>query len=110
MEQLRLTLACGRYDRTLPLAEGRVRPEGIALITIFLGYEELFWRMLRHEEFDVSEMSLSSYLMARHRGRPDFVAIPVFPARAFRHSSIYVNAQAGIRGPKDLRGRRVCRC
>jgi len=70
MERLRLTLACGRYDRTLPLAEGRARPEGIDLNVVFLGYEELFWRMLRHEEFDASEMSLSSYMMARHRGRP----------------------------------------
>ena len=107
MERLRLTLACGRYDRTLPLAEGRARPEGIDLNVVFLGYEELFWRMLRHEEFDASEMSLSSYMMARHRGRPEFVAIPIFPARVFRHSSIYVNARAGIRGPKDLLGRRV---
>ena len=107
MGRLALTFACGRYDRTLPLYEGRVVPEGIDLNTILLGYEELFWRMLRHEEFDVSELSLSSYLMARAQGKPELIAIPVFPARAFRHSSIYVNAQAAIREPKDLVGRRV---
>ncbi len=107
MGRVAMTLACGRYDRTLPLFEGRAVPEGIDLNTIFLGYEELFWRMLRHEEFDASELSLSSYLMTRARGGPAFIAIPVFPARAFRHSSIYVNARTGIREPKDLLGKRV---
>jgi 4,5-dihydroxyphthalate decarboxylase len=70
-------------------------------------YEDTFWRMLRHEEFDASEMSLSSFLMAKAQGKPDFVALPVFLSRVFRHSSIYVNADAGVERPADLRGKVV---
>jgi 4,5-dihydroxyphthalate decarboxylase len=69
--------------------------------------EETFFRMLRHREFDVAEMSLSSYTVSLFREQKHFIAIPVFPSRFFRHSCIYVNADAGIREPKDLIGRRV---
>lgn len=106
MARLSLTLACAPYDRAQALFDGRVRPAGIDLNVIFLRPEDTFWRMLRHQEFDVSEMSLSSYLMSKANG-PDFVAIPLLLSRVFRHSSIYVNANAGIREPADLRGRRV---
>ncbi len=69
--------------------------------------EETFFRMLRYREFDVAEMSLSSYTVSLFREPRQFIAIPVFPSRFFRHSSIYVNANAGIRTPADLIGKRV---
>ena len=96
MPRRALTLACAPYDRTLPLFDGRVRAEGLDLNVILLRYEDTFWRQLRHQEFDASEMSLSSYFIAKERG-PDLIAIPVFLSRVFRHSSIYVNANAGIK-------------
>jgi 4,5-dihydroxyphthalate decarboxylase len=105
--KLKLCLACWNYDRTRALADGRVRPEGIELNYLDLPVEETFFRMLRHREFDVAEMSLSSYVVSLFRKPQPFIAIPVFPSRFFRHSSIYVNAAAGIRAPKDLMGKRV---
>lgn len=107
MTRLGLTLACGRYDRVGPLADGRVQIEGVDLNLVPLEPEECFWRMLRFEEFDAAEMSLSSYCMLRARGDERFVGIPAFLSRSFRHSSIYVREGSGIEGPKDLEGRRV---
>ncbi len=107
MSRLRLSFACWNYDRTRALADGAVRPDGIDLDYLELPVEETFFRMLRHREFDVAEMSLSSYAVSLfHEPRP-FVAIPVFPSRMFRHGSIYVNANAGIRTPRDLVGKRI---
>src|SRR5688572_20538492 len=82
---LELTLACGNYDRTRGLADGSVAVEGATVRYITLDPEEIFFRMLRHREFDVSELSMSSYVLALSRGACDFVAIPVFPSRMFRH-------------------------
>ncbi len=107
MSKLRLSLACWNYDRTRALAEGRVRPEGIDLVYLSLPVEETFFRMLRQREFDVAEMSLSSYAVSLSGPDKPFVAIPVFPSRFFRHSCIYVNAAANIREPRDLIGKRV---
>ena len=107
MSTLRLTMACCNYDRTRALAAGRVRPDGIDLNCLDLPVEETFFRMLRHREFDVAEMSLSSYVVSLCQPRPPFIAIPVFPSRAFRHSGIYVHTGSGIRTPQDLIGRRV---
>jgi 4,5-dihydroxyphthalate decarboxylase len=107
MSKLRLTLACWDYDRTRALADGRVTPEGIDLNFLPLHVEETFFRMLRNREFDVAEMSLSSYCVSLMRDDPAFVAIPVFPSRFFRHSCIFVSAKSGIREPKDLIGKRV---
>jgi len=107
MAKVGITLACGNYDRTWPLRDGTVVPEGIDLNYLCLGAEEVFWRMLRHGEFDASEISLSSYLMARSRGDKSLIAIPVFPSRMFRHSCVFVHADAGINEPGDLRGKRV---
>ena len=101
-----LSLACWDYDRTLALADGRVRPEGIELTYINLPVEETFFRMARHGEFDMAEMSLSTYVLTLARSH-QFVAIPVFPSRAFRHNGIYVHSGAGIKEPQDLRGRVV---
>lgn len=107
MSKLKITLACGDYDRVRALKDGRVQPEGVNLNFIALEPEEIFFRMARHRDFDASEMSLASYITGRSQGREDFLAIPVFPSRMFRHSAIYVNAEAGIERPEDLKGRRV---
>ena len=105
--KLELSFACWSYDRTRALMNGSIRPEGIALNCLDLPVEETFFRMLRHREFDLAEMSLSSYVVSLFREPRPFVAIPVFPSRFFRHSSIYVNAASGIATPKDLVGKRV---
>lgn len=104
---LRLTIATARYDRTAPLLDGRVRPEGLDVTWLPLNVEQIFWRQLRHLEFDASEISMSSLLIRRGRGRDDLVPIPVFLSRTFRHSCIFVNADAGIRRPEDLAGKRI---
>jgi 4,5-dihydroxyphthalate decarboxylase len=107
MTRLTLSFACWDYDRTRSLQDGRVRPEGIELTSLVLPVEETFYRQLRHQEFDVSEMSLSSYLLTLATPNPPFVALPVFPSRCFRHQSIYVNTANGISEPADLVGKRV---
>src|SRR5262245_28127469 len=107
MHKVQLTLACGRYDRTQPLIDGRVQPEGVDLTFLPLRPGETFWRMLNHGEFDVSEMSLSSYTILRSEGDTRFIAIPVFPSRVFRHSALYVRSDASIECPEDLKGKRV---
>ena len=107
MTNLKLTLACGRYDRTQPLIDGRVAPEGVDLTFLPLRPGETFWRMLNHGEFDVSEMSLSSYTILRSEGDTRFIAIPVFPSRVFRHSAVYLRADSKIAKPQDLKGKRV---
>ena len=107
MSRLTLSFGCWNYDRTRALADGSVAPDGIDLNYLEMPVEETFFRMLRHREFDVAEMSLSSYTLSLFREPRQFVAIPVFPSRFFRHSCIYVNANAGIRAPADLIGKRV---
>jgi len=107
MRNLKLTLACGRYDRTQPLIDGRVQPEGVDLTFIPLRPGETFWRMLNHNEFDCSEMSLSSYTILRSEGDARFIAVPVFPSRVFRHSAVYLRADSKIEKPQDLKGKRV---
>jgi 4,5-dihydroxyphthalate decarboxylase len=107
MRKLELTLACGRYDRTQPLIDGRVQPEGVDLTFIPLRPGETFWRMLNLGDFVVSEMSLSSYSILRSEGDTRFIAIPVFPSRVFRHSAVYVRADSKIERPQDLKGKRV---
>jgi 4,5-dihydroxyphthalate decarboxylase len=107
MNRLRLTLACWDYDRTRALADRSVQPDGIDLVYLTQPVEETFFRMLRHREFDCSEMSLSSYTTSLNAENPPFIAIPVFPSRFFRHSCIFVSAKSGIREPEDLKGKRV---
>ena len=107
MSKWRLTLGCWNYDRTRALQDGRVQPDGIDLVYLDMPVEETFFRMLRHREFDVAEMSLSSYTVSLFREPHPFIAIPVFPSRCFRHSSIYVSAAAGIASPRDLVGKRI---
>jgi 4,5-dihydroxyphthalate decarboxylase len=107
VSKLKLTFACWNYDRTRALLDGRVRPDGIDLNYLDMPVEETFFRMLRHKEFDIAEMSLSSYVMSLCRPNPPFIAIPAFPSRLFRHSCIYVHAGSGITEPRDLIGKRI---
>jgi len=107
VSRLHLNFACWDYDRTRALADGTVRVEGVDLNYLNLPVEETFFRMARFQEFDVAEMSLSSYCVSLHRPERPFVAIPICPSRFFRHSCIYVNADAGIREPRDLIGKRI---
>jgi len=107
MSKLKLSLACWNYDRTRALMDGSVQAEGIELNYLNLPVEETFFRMLRHQEFDVAELSLSSYLISFFKPECPFIAIPVFPSCMFRHSGIFVNRDAGIERPEDLIGKRV---
>jgi 4,5-dihydroxyphthalate decarboxylase len=101
-----LTIACGDYDRTRPLIDGTVKPDGLELNWLVLPHQEMWTRMLDRYEFDASELSLANYLIARTTGKP-LIAIPIFPARAFRHAYVFVNTRSGIREPRDLAGKRV---
>ena len=107
MSNLKLTLACWDYDRTRPLIDGRVQAEGIDLEIKVMRPRETFPRMLEHQEFEVSELSLGSYVSLKGRGTCPFVAVPVALSKIFRHSCIYIRIDAGIRTPQDLRGKRV---
>lgn len=107
MARLALSFACGDYDRTRALHEGTLQPDGIELHSLRLPVEETFFRMMRHREFDVAEMSLSSYAVSLQADEPPFVALPVFTSRMFRHGGIYCHAGAGVDGPEDLRGTTV---
>jgi 4,5-dihydroxyphthalate decarboxylase len=105
--RLSLSLACGLYDRTAALQDGTIVPEGIDLTFVPLRPGELFRRQGRHAEFEASEFALSTLLMFAASGDSRFVAIPVFPSRAFRHSNIYVNSEGAVGSPADLAGKRV---
>ncbi|WP_421955982.1 PhnD/SsuA/transferrin family substrate-binding protein [Polaromonas sp.] len=105
--KLPLTVACWDYDRTRLLFDGQVAIEGCETNMLCLPVEETFFRALRSTEFDVAELSLSSYTMMRSRGSCPYIAIPVFLSRMFRHSAIYVRADSPLRTPEDLRGRTV---
>jgi 4,5-dihydroxyphthalate decarboxylase len=107
MSKLRLSFGCWDYDRTRALMDGSVVPDGIDLNYLNMPVEETFFRMLRNREFDIAEMSLSSYTVSLQKPERPFVALPVFPSRFFRHSCIYINANAGIKTPKDLIGKRI---
>ncbi len=101
-----LVLALSGYYHTDELASGKVRPEGIDLTVLSLPIEEIFFRFLRYREWHVSELSFAKYLSMRAAGDASLTAIPVFPSRACRHSSIFVRA-GGITDPKELAGARV---
>jgi 4,5-dihydroxyphthalate decarboxylase len=108
MGNLKLTFACGSYDRIEPLADGTVKPDGIDLTV--LKYDEpreLFDRLMQSEDFDLAEMSSTEHIAMTCRGDNPFVALPVFPSKMFRHGFIVVNRRSGISGPKDLEGRRI---
>lgn len=104
-----LSLTCGisEYDHVRDLASGRVRAEGIELSILNMPVEEVFFRALRFREFDVCEMSMGRYVALVSQGDCPFVAIPVFPSRMFRHSSLYVRRNGAVREPGDLKGKRI---
>lgn len=105
--KLPLSIACWDYDRTRALFDGRVAVEGCDTNLFSLPVEETFFRALRSAEFDVAELSMSSYTMLRSRDASPYVAIPVFLSRMFRHSAIYVRKDSGISHPQDLAGKVV---
>lgn len=108
MATLTLDLGCGDYDIMRPLKDGAVRAEGMEINFVTINRPpEVHWRMGIHKEFDAAEMSFGSFVAGRGRGDFPFVAIPAFVYRKFRHSCAYVNVNAGIERPEDLRGRRV---
>ena len=80
--------------------------KGVELMPTYSDPSETFWRQLKFHEFEISEMSLSSYLIARSRGM-DFVAIPVFPSRRFMHAELSYHVDSGIRAPGDVTGKRI---
>jgi 4,5-dihydroxyphthalate decarboxylase len=105
--EIGLTVACWDYDRTRALLDGRVGIDGCRVIPVTLSPEDAFPRAVSRAEFDVSELSLSSYLLQLTRGDCPYVAIPVFLSRGFKHDCYYVRADAGIDDPKDLEGKLV---
>src|SRR5579885_398386 len=106
-KKLSLTLACGEYDILRPLITGRVQADGVDLTMLTeMDSATRHWRFLNKHDFDIAELSCSSYLAARDNGWP-LRAIPVFPHRRFRHGFMFVNTSKGIGKPADLKGRKV---
>src|SRR5689334_24085465 len=113
MTQAKLTMALSHYDRHIPLFDGSVRAEGADIEVLEVGQsnplrhgQDRHERMLQRGEFDICELSLSNYLVAKSRNMP-FTAIPVFPRRLFSLSQMWVRKDSGIKSPKDLEGRQV---
>jgi len=107
MADLKLKFAAQDYEHTRALFDGRAKPEGIELEHVDLFPAVTFERMLVKKEFEVSEMAMTIYVSSLDLEERPFVALPVFPVRSFRHSAIYVNANAGINEPRDLIGKRL---
>ncbi|MGB1921024.1 MAG: ABC transporter substrate-binding protein [Candidatus Puniceispirillaceae bacterium] len=107
MSKMRLSVAVGNYDRTRPLIDGRVLIDGVEPAYMTLSPEEMFFRAFRHADFDVSELSLASYVVSLGKGTNQYTALPIFLSRAFRHSSIYVTRESGIDNPAKLKGKRI---
>jgi 4,5-dihydroxyphthalate decarboxylase len=106
MAKLNLSVAIGDYDRNRPLIDGRVHMDGIDPIFMTLGPEEIFFRAFRSQDFDICELSLSSFTVKTAAGECPYVGIPAFVSRAFRHTSIYVRTDR-VKEPADLKGRKV---
>lgn len=106
MSKLQLSVAMGDYDRTRALVDGRVQIDGVDPVYMLLNPEEMFFRAMRSADFDITELSFSSYLVKHSRGECPYIAVPVFLSRAFRHTSIYVRKDR-IRAPEDLKGKRI---
>lgn len=102
-----VSVALSDNARTRPLIEGTVTAQGLRLIPTVVHPSEMFWRQLHFGDFDISEMSLSSLLIAAARGDRSWAALPIYTMRRFFHTSILVRRGAGIAAPADLRGRRV---
>ena len=107
MGKLRISVAIGDYDRNRPFINGAVTMDGVEPVVMTLSPEEIFFRAMRHEAFDVCELSLSSFVLRTARGDCPYVGVPAFLSRAFRHTSIVVRTDRGILQPQDLKGKRV---
>ncbi|MBS0233413.1 MAG: ABC transporter substrate-binding protein [Proteobacteria bacterium] len=106
-KQVPITIACGDYDRTRAIKDGRVGVDGCEVTYLPLEPEELFFRAFRYTDFDVAELSFNSYLMTTTRDRCPYVALPAFVSRHFRHSCLFIRTDRGIRSPQDLKGKLV---
>ena len=106
MAKLQLSLAVGPYDRTRALIDGTVQIDGVDPICLTLSPEEIFFRAFRHVEFDICELSLSSFTVKTAQGNCPYVGVPAFVSRAFRHTAIYVRKDR-IKQPADLKGKKV---
>lgn len=106
MNKLRLSVAMGDYDRTRALLDGRVQIDGVDPVYMTLYPEEMFFRAMRSQDFDICELSFSSYMVKMAQNTCPYVAVPVFLSRAFRHTSIYVRKDR-VHKPEDLKGRRI---
>jgi 4,5-dihydroxyphthalate decarboxylase len=107
VSKLKLSIAMGNYDRTRPLVDNDVQMDGADPVYMLLSPEEMFFRAFRDVAFDISELSLSSFTVKQAAGTNPYVGVPVFPSRAFRHTSIYIRTDRGIASPADLKGRRI---
>jgi 4,5-dihydroxyphthalate decarboxylase len=107
MSKLSLTMAIPEYDHVRDVISGRVPVEGIDLTCLSYPVEEIFYRFIVYKEFDVAEISFAKYSALIASGNTDFFALPVFPSRVFRHSSLYVRADGPIKKITDLKGRKV---
>ncbi|MGF6534071.1 4,5-dihydroxyphthalate decarboxylase [Paraburkholderia sp. GAS206C] len=107
MSKLQLSVAVGNYDRMRPLVDGDVQIDGVDPVFMLQEPEEIFFRAFRHADYDICELSLSSYSVKTAAGISPYIAVPVFPSKAFRHTSVYVRSDAGINEPKDLKGKRI---
>lgn len=107
MNEAALTLAISPYDHVEDLVTGRITPDGVRLTCLTLPVEEIFFRFLKHREWDVSELSFAKYASLISQGDTSLTAIPVFPSRIFRHSSIYIRRDGPVRSPADLAGKRI---
>ncbi|MAM70028.1 MAG: ABC transporter substrate-binding protein [Pseudomonadota bacterium] len=107
MSNLSLSVAIGNYDRNRALIDGDVQIDGVNPVFMKLSPEEIFFRAFRHREFDICELSFSSYTLSVSRGTNEYIAIPAFLSRAFRHSCIYIRNDKGINSPADLKGKKI---
>ena len=106
MPELTLSFISNFNERVEPLMDGTIKAEGINIIPTYSHPSETFWRQLKFQEFEIAEMSMSSYLIARSRG-VDTVAIPVFPSRRFFHADLSYHVDSGVKQPCDLLGKRI---
>lgn len=107
MQSIELTLACVPTDRSHPILDGRVTIPNVRLKVLPNEPEEIFGPALRDEAFDISEMSMCSHIVQIAQNTNRYVAIPVFPARSFRHSAIFIRTDRGIDSPTDLEGKTI---
>jgi 4,5-dihydroxyphthalate decarboxylase len=107
MARLQISLSCCAYDRTTAVFDGRAPIEGCDVLATPMHPEEAFHRAFKYQEFDVTELSFSSYMMTTARGECPYIGIPAFVSRLFRHSSIYVRTDRGIETPEDLKGKLI---